>query len=174
MDGCHGLMDAQHDNRQPEPSQDKAGHGTAFMDGNSYTVTDGGGDHAAYGLKDKEGGKACNQDGKQRCQKQIQHGGNDFPEAQLQPGTEGCHQQHGNNAAPAGLQLLTAQHDVLEGRVGDDCRQYAAQDGGTAEFLGGIEADKQVHAVEDGIAHDGKHFYPCHISKGGLGFQQQV
>ena len=167
-------MDAQHDDRQPEPSQDKAGQGTSLMDGNSYAVTDGGGDDASNRLQDKEGGKACNQDGQKGRQEQIQHGGNDFPEAQLQPGAEGCHQQHGNNAAPARQQLLIAQHDVLESRMGDDCCQYATQNGGAAEFLGGIEAHEQVHAVEDGIAHDGKHFYPCHISKGGLGFQQQV
>ena len=74
----------------------------------------------------------------------------------FQPRREEDDQENGDDAAPARDQGIAEKIDLSQVGVAEDGRHDAAQHGRAAKFLGRVDADEDVQAIEGGVAGNGQ------------------
>ena len=112
MNGCHRLMQPQHDHRQPQPAKDKTGESAPLIDCRRCGSPDTLRNNPADWLQNHNGQHPRNQHHKQRGQEQIEHLRNDPVQLLFEPGGQCCNQQYRNNATPARRKRIIPEDDL--------------------------------------------------------------
>ena len=126
MNRCQPLMNAEEDEGQKCPAQNKARESTAFVDRCRC--------RRAYRFREKISQRLTNadsnnsgyDDNQKRCQKECEHVGNDALQLLFQCCREETEQEDGNNAATSRCKLFSEKGDICQGGMADDCRQDTA------------------------------------------------